>query len=342
MSDNVASSQSFRCVQFIVILMNRQVVARCLPTTRRSSSTARNLQAMSSASYQSRFAPAPGEKLTLSSRINLPNGASIPRWGIGTWEMRGTETIEALESAVKKLGTRCIDTAQYYRNEAEVGKFVKASKIPREELYVITKTFSKGVSARTSIERSLQASGLDYWDLVLIHAPDGGKKSRLETWKELSELVREGKVKHLGLSNYGQHHIQELIDSKPQVFPVTNQIECHPWFPQFSLRKYTESQGISVQAYCPLARGEHYDQPVLKSLSEKYGKTPAQIMLRWEIQSGMIPLPKSSNYNRQVENIEAYNGGWELEKSDMDQLDNVTRDGVGRAVEIQTMSQEAP
>lgn len=148
----------------------------------------------------------------------------MPRFGIGTWEMFGSETFDALQNAVEKEGYVHIDTAQYYRNEDQVGKFVQSSKVPRDELFVTTKTFAKGASARTSIEKSLAAAGLDFWDLVLIHAPDGGKEARLSAWKELSKLVHEGKVKSLGVSNYGEKHIQELLDSKPDVLPVTNQV----------------------------------------------------------------------------------------------------------------------
>lgn len=248
-------------------------------------------------------------------------------------------------------------------DEDQVGKFVTSSSIPREKLFVTTKTFSKGASAKNTIESSLKKSGLEYWDLVLIHAPDGGKEARLSAWKALSELVKEGKVKSLGVSNYGEHHIKELLDSQPDVVPVTNQvsrageyepttftdcfnstrlqIECHPFFPQVSLRRYCESHNIPVQSYCPLARQEHFSNSTLQGIASELSKTPAQVMLRWAVQSGLVPLPKSSNEQRQRENADALVGGWELSDEQMRQLDDLGRDG-GRAVEIQTMSQDAP
>lgn len=136
--------------------------------------------------------------------------------------MTGPSTVTALRSAVESIGYKHIDTAQYYRNESYVGQYARESG-RRDELFITTKTFSKGASAAKSIERSLEAAGLESWDLVLIHAPDGGKKARLEAWEGLSELVPH-KVKRLGVSNYGEHHVKELLDSKPRVLPVCNQV----------------------------------------------------------------------------------------------------------------------
>lgn len=312
--------------------MNRiaaRTVSRTLPSTART---------MSSSAYTSPFAPRPDEKLTLSSTVPLPNGLTMPRFGIGTWEMFGDEPVTALKHAVEKLGYLHIDTAEYYRNN--VGKFVHSTSVPREKLFVTTKTFAKGPNAKSSIERTTAKENMDYWDLVLIHAPDGGRQARLSAWEGLSELVKAGKIKALGVSNYGEKHIKELLDSKPDVLPVTNQIECHPFFAQVPLRKYCEEHKIPVQSYCPLARGEYYSDATLKEVAQSNNKTPAQIMLRWGVQSGLVPLPKSSNPDRQAENADALVGGWALSDDDMRKLDGLDRGSSG-AVEIQTMSQNA-
>jgi hypothetical protein len=162
-----------------------------------------------------------------------------------------------------------------------------------------------GAKTRSAVEDSLAKWGLDYLDLVLLHAPDGGKRFRLDSWATLTELVQEGRIRSLGVSNFGAHHIKELLDSNPAVRPVCNQIECHPFFAQKELRAACERENIIVQAYCPLARGRYYGDKTLKKVADETGKTEAQVMLRWLIQHGIVALPKSSNPQRQVENADS-------------------------------------
>lgn len=256
-----------------------------------------------------RFAPLRGETLSLSSSIKMADGHTMPRFGIGAWDMRGDECRKALLNAFDHAGYRHVDTARYYRNETEVGQAIRECSVPRSDIFATTKVYLNemggGSKTRSAIEDSLAKAKLDYFDLVLLHAPDGGRKFRLDSWATLTELVQEGKIRSLGVSNFGPHHIKELIDSKPQVPPVVNQIECHPFFAQKEVRRVSEEANIVVQAYCPLARGKYYGDKTLKKVAHETGKTEAQVMLRWLVQHGIVALPKSSNPKRQVENAES-------------------------------------
>lgn len=222
--------------------------------------------------------------------------------------MRGAECRTALLHAFDTAGYRHVDTARYYRNEKECGEAILSSSIPRSEIFATTKVFTNelggGSRTRNAVLDSLQKSGLDYFDLVLMHAPDGGKTFRLDSWETLSELVEEGKVRSLGVSNYGEKHIKELVESRPRVKPVVNQIECHPFFAQRELREACEREGIVVQAYCPLARGKYYGNKTLRKVAKEIGKSEAQIMLRWSVEKGIVALPKSANKERQIENAD--------------------------------------
>ncbi|SPO23045.1 related to 2,5-diketo-D-gluconic acid reductase [Ustilago trichophora] len=287
-----------------------------------------------------RFAPKLGEKLTLTSSITMVNGHTMPRFGIGAWDMRGSECRQALLNAFDHAGYRHVDTARYYRNEAECGAAVLQSSVPRSELFYTTKIYLNemggGSITRKAVQDSLTKSGLDYLDLVLLHAPDGGKKFRLDSWATLTEMVEEGKIRSLGVSNFGPKHIDELIESKPKVRPVVNQIECHPFFAQRELRKVCEKEEIVVQAYCPMARGRYYGDETLKKVAKELGKTEAQVMLRWLVQHGIVALPKSSNPQRQVENAECLS--FELSDQQMQELDALDRGDKGW-VEVQSQSQ---
>jgi diketogulonate reductase-like aldo/keto reductase len=233
--------------------------------------------------------------------------------------MRGQEAYEALKHSLTVVGYRSIDTARYYANEAEVGRAIRDSGVPRSEIYATTKLFTNDMGGGAKTERayqdSLDRSGLDYWDLVLLHAPDGGTDFRLKTWDTLSRYVESGQIRSLGVSNFGPHHIDELIKHNPKVKPVVNQIECHPFFAQKEVRQKCEENGIVVQAYCPLARGRYYGDKTLAEVAERNGRSEAQVMLRWLVQHGIIALPKSSNQGRQRENAETL--AFELSAQDM-------------------------
>lgn len=278
-----------------------------------------NSLANMSFSSSSPFAPKAGEKLTLASSIKLQDGTFQPRFAIGAWDMRGQEAYTALLGSLQNIGYRHIDTAKYYRNEKETGKAIIDSGIPRSEIYATTKLFTGSLGGGSKTEQayqdSLDQSGLDYWDLVLLHAPDGGKDFRLKSWDTLSKFVESGKIRSLGVSNFGLHHIDELVKYNPQVKPVVNQIECHPFFAQRELRQKCEENGIVIQAYCPLARGQYYGDETLVEVAKRNNKSVAQVMLRWLVQHGIVPLPKSSNPGRQKENAESLQ--FELSSKDM-------------------------
>ncbi|TIA75355.1 hypothetical protein E3P89_00337 [Wallemia ichthyophaga] len=242
----------------------------------------------------------------LSTPISLADGAKHPILGLGTYLLKDSS---AISSAIKN-GYRCLDTACYYRNHSAFGAGVHDSGVPRSELFLITKVdpWTGAINnARTSILKSLTEAKLDYWDLVLIHSPESGSKIRMKAYEELSTLVDEGKIRSLGVSNYGKHHINELLASNPRHKPVVNQIEIHPFHAQQELADYCKSKGILVQGYCPLARKYHLKDATLNSVAEKYHTTAANVMLGWSIAKGYVPLPKSGNVDRQNENAKSIN-----------------------------------
>lgn len=251
--------------------------------------------------------------------IKLQDGTEQPRFGIGAWAMHGKEAYHALKHAFTTAEYRSVDCAKYYKNEAEVGQAIRDSGLDRSELYATTKLFTNSMGGGSRTEKayqdSLHQSGLEYWDLVLLHAPDGGKDFRLRTWDTLTNFVEDGTIRSLGVSNFGPKHIDELIEHNPKVKPVVNQIECHPFFAQRQLRQKCEENGIVVQAYCPLARGRYYGDKTLVEVAKRNNKSEAQVMLRWLIQHGIIPLPKSSNPERQLENAASLK--FELSDADM-------------------------
>ncbi|KAM7204736.1 NADP-dependent oxidoreductase domain containing protein [Naviculisporaceae sp. PSN 640] len=235
-------------------------------------------------------------------------------------------------------GYRGFDSAQWYYNESEtasaIASFLQLQKnagsdIKRQDIFFTTKLQKNSASAesvRTSINKSLDAvvPQLGYIDLFLLHSPLGGKEARLNSWKTLEEFVlsEEGKIKSIGVSNYGVKHIEELMATNPRVKPAVNQIEVHPFNTQREIRKCCEKYGIVVEAYAPLARGERFGKSkVLKELAGRYGVSEAQIMVRWSIQHGFVTLPKSARKERLVSNADV--GGFEISKEDMNALDGL-------------------
>ncbi|TIA93392.1 hypothetical protein E3P99_00163 [Wallemia hederae] len=257
---------------------------------------------------------------TLSSTVPLIDGTKHPILGLGTYLLKDAK---AISSAIKN-GYRCLDTACYYRNHSAFGAGVHDAGVDRSELYLITKVdpWTGAINhARSSILDSLKEAKLDYWDLVLIHSPESGSKIRMKAYEELSTLVDEGKIRSLGVSNYGKHHIDELLASNPRHKPVVNQIEIHPFHAQSELADYCKSKGILVQGYCPLARKNHLNDKTLNAVAGKYNTTPANVMLSWAIAKGYVPLPKSGNVERQNENAKSINVS--LSNEDVKTLDGL-------------------
>lgn len=240
-------------------------------------------------------------------------------------------TLEAL-----KAGYRHIDSAVLYRNEAGVGAAIKKSGIPRSEVYFTTKipqmpsSFLDYDQAAAQIDQSLKTAGLDYIDLYLIHSPYGGSAVRKGVWRALVEAVEAGKVRSIGISNYGVHHLDELErhiaeleaerggQGRGGVVSVA-QHEVHPWCARGDVAAWCAKRGVVFEAYCPVVRGKRFDEPGVRRLADKYGKTPAQILIRWSLQKGYVPLPKSVTPSRIVENAEIYD--FELTQAEVDELE---------------------
>ncbi|KAI0005067.1 Aldo/keto reductase [Russula compacta] len=226
--------------------------------------------------------------------------------------------------AALQCGYRHIDSARAYRNEAQVGDAVRESGVSREDIFITSKVnkISGGYqSCLDAIDDSLKNFGLDYLDLYLIHSAFGGKVIRLEAWKALLTAKKAGKLRSVGVSNYNVKHIEEIIEAGLEV-PSVNQIELHPFCQQKTIVDYCRSHGIIVQAYTPLVRGE-FGNPLLQELSKKYGKDPAQILIRWSLQHSFVPLPKSQNLDRVRSNFDVF--GFEINREDIEKLDGLDR-----------------
>jgi len=249
----------------------------------------------------------------------------MPIIGLGVYQ--NSSCLPACEAALKH-GYRHIDTAQMYRNEADVGKAVNESGIDREKIFVTTKIIhgSHGYqSTLKTVEESLKKLGFTYVDLYLIHSPLSGKERRLETYRALLEKKEEGKIRSVGVSNYGVKHLEEIREAGFET-PTVNQIELHPLCQQKPIVEYCNANNIVVQAYCPLLRGD-FSNPVIQEVAKDNNKTPSQILVRWSIQRGFVPLPKSSQPERVVSNVDIFD--FELSKADMEMLDALDNGDAG-------------
>ncbi|HEX2535247.1 MAG TPA: aldo/keto reductase [Chitinophagaceae bacterium] len=247
----------------------------------------------------------------------LNNGVRMPLLGLGAWDMYGSEaekaTLDALET-----GYRLIDTASMYRNEKEVGNAVRQSGIPRDELFITTKVNNpdQGYDATLrAFERSLEELNTGHIDLYLIHWPI--RNQRADTWKALEHLYTSGQVRAIGVANYLVPFLQEL-EGMASVVPAVDQVEFSPWLYLDDLLQHCGRKGIVLQSYSPLTRGIKLTEPKVQELSARYGKTPAQIVLRWNIQLGVSTIPKSSNLARLKENFDIFD--FELSAEDMQLL----------------------
>ena len=239
---------------------------------------------------------------------NLSNGFPVPMLGLGVWEMRGPETAEAVETALR-LGYRMIDTAAYYQNEEEVGAGIRAAiadgALRREELTVSTKVWYTDMEpdrVRPAFESSLAKLGLDYVDIYLLHWPLGDVAY---AWKELERIYEEGLAKAVGVCNFRPHHFEELA-AAANICPMLNQIETHPTFAQQGIVDYCDAHGIRVEAWGPLGKGRDLKDETVEGIARKHGKTPAQIVLRWNLQRGVIVIPKSVHEARMTENAQIF------------------------------------
>ncbi|KAF1928681.1 putative aldo-keto reductase [Didymella exigua CBS 183.55] len=272
---------------------------------------------------------------SLASRTKLANGLSMPTIHLGVYLTSGKETYQAVRWALAS-GYRGVDSAQMYHNEKESGKAVldflssddNVDYLEREDIHFTSKLASNSSygTARKAIKKSVKECGLGYIDLFLLHSPYGGKKARLESWKAVEDAIDDGEVRIGGVSNYGVKHLQELLDSKPRIAPAVNQIEVHPFNTRTDIASFCQQNNIMVEAYAPLVRALKMKHPKIVSLSKKYSCTPGifangQLLVRWSLQHGYVPLPKSVKKERIVENSQI--GGFEIEDGDMKMMDGL-------------------
>jgi len=255
--------------------------------------------------------------------LKLNDARNIPMLGFGTWELSPSETSRSVKDALK-IGYRHIDTAKIYGNEEDVGEAVRDSHLARDEIFITTKlwTSDQGYeSALGALDASLGRLGLEYVDLYLIHWPGDNPKRRADSWRALVEAQKMGKAKSIGVSNYAIEYLTELFDSSA-VMPAVNQIKFHPFIyhGQRELLDFCKHHGIVFEAYSPLARGRLND-PTLSDIGEKYGKTAPQVMIRWAIQHGTVPLPRSSQESHILQNFEVFD--FELTGDDMEKINNI-------------------
>ncbi|KAG6946866.1 hypothetical protein JG688_00015792 [Phytophthora aleatoria] len=240
------------------------------------------------------------------STKTLPSGAEIPVIGLGVYKAEpGAEAYNAVLSALK-LGYRHIDTAQFYQNEADVGRAVCDSGIPRDEIFVTSKLFTDNwgyEKASTATKASNEQLGLGYIDLYLLHTP-GPAATRDETWRALEDLQQKGILKDIGVSNFGEAHLEKFLKAA-QVKPAVNQLELHPWLMRASLVKFCKEHDILLQAYSPLAKARKLEDPTVLAIANEVRATPAQVLVAFSLANGFITLPKSANPERQKANLEA-------------------------------------
>ncbi len=255
--------------------------------------------------------------------FTLNNGVKMPYLGLGVWETRdGAEVINAVRVALE-TGYRHIDTAAIYGNEAGVGEGIRESGVPREEVFLVSKVWNSDQgydSAIKAFEASLERLGTDYLDLYLIHWPVKGKYR--ETWRALETLYNEKRVKAIGVSNFLSHHLEDLLD-QASIVPMVNQMEFHPYLVQKDLLGFCKEKGIQYEAWSPLMQGNVFEVELLKELAKKYQKSIAQIVLRWDLQKGVITIPKSSKRNRIAENASIFD--FSLSEDDISRLDKLDR-----------------
>lgn len=249
---------------------------------------------------------------SVKERITLNNGVEIPLIALGVYLTPKEITADVTYLALN-AGYRHFDSAEWYENEKEVADGISQwladnKNAKRGDIFYTTKLFDNHQGyqkAKAAIDGCLaKVESLGYIDLILIHSPQTNKEKRLGTWKALQEAVVEGKVKSIGVSNYGIHHLQELLLWKDlTIKPVVNQIELHPWMMRTEIVNFCKAHDIELEAYCPLARGHMKHDEILNLMSTKYHKTHAQILIRWSLQQGFIPLPKTTDKNRAIENL---------------------------------------
>ncbi|MEO9893604.1 aldo/keto reductase [Aurantibacter sp.] len=265
------------------------------------------------------------KKITdLQGTFELHNGVKMPYLGLGTYQSENDqEVVNAVQSALD-YGYRHIDTASAYKNEEGVGKGIKASSVAREDVFVVSKVWNSDQgyeSTLNAFEATLEQLDVDYLDLYLIHWPVKGKYK--DTWRALEKLYREKRIRAIGVSNFMIHHLEDLMESS-ETIPMVNQMEFHSYLTSQELVDYCVSKGIQYEAWSPFMQGKLFKLDICKELSEKYGKSPAQLILRWNLQRGVVTIPKSAKSERIISNADIFD--FELNADEVAFLDSLNRD----------------
>lgn len=265
--------------------------------------------------------------MTEQPDIAFSDGNSIPQIGLGVWQTPNDVAVTAVKAALD-AGYRHVDTAAIYGNEQGVGEGMRASGVARKDIFLTTKLWNDAQgydSALKAFDRSLELLGTDYVDLYLIHWPSAQRNLYVESWKALVRLKEEGRARSIGVSNFHAPHLERII-GETGVTPVLNQIELHPDFQQKALRDVHEKLGIRTQSWSPLGQGQLLDNPVIGEIARKLGRTPAQVIIRWHLQKGLIVIPKSVTPSRIVENFKVFD--FTLSAEDLAALDGLDAAGT--------------
>ncbi|MFX0555986.1 aldo/keto reductase [Maribacter sp. CXY002] len=260
----------------------------------------------------------------LQGTFKLHNGVEMPYLGLGTYQAENNqEVIDSVKDALE-IGYRHIDTASIYKNEEGVGQGIKESQVTRKDIFLVTKVWNSDQgyeSTLQSFEDSINRLQVDYLDLLLIHWPV--KEKYKDTWRAMEYLYKQKKVRAIGVSNFLQHHLEDLMTTA-NIVPMVNQMEFHPYVVQQALLDFCNKNTIQYEAWSPFMQGKVFGLDICKELAEKYGKSVAQIILRWNLQKGVVTIPKSIHKDRIVSNADIFD--FELSEKDMAYLDSLDRD----------------